>query len=83
MTVVSVHTADAATQLTRSDLADYLGETFAALPTVDRSDLLRTLEAHQAPADVVDLVAARVPEGVRLQHLRSLWTYLGDLPVSR
>ena len=69
--------------LTRAELADYLRETFAALTTVGRHDLLRTLEAKKAPAEVIDLVAARVPDGVRLQHLRALWVYLADLPVSR
>ena len=69
--------------VTRVELADYLAETFEALPTVERSDMLRTLEKKNAPADVVNLVAARVPDGVRLHHMRMLWAYLGDLPLSR
>lgn len=69
--------------VTRAELADYLDETFEALPTVGRHDVLRTLEAKNAPADVVSLVAARIPDGVRLHHMRALWGYLGDLPISR
>jgi hypothetical protein len=41
------------------------------------------LAAHEAPANLRDLVASRVPEGTRLGGLDDLWEYLGDLPEGR
>ena len=41
------------------------------------------LAAHEAPAELRDLVARRVPEGTRLGRLEDLWEYLGDLPEGR
>jgi hypothetical protein len=32
---------------------------------------------------MIDLVGERVPEGTRMREMRTLWHYLGDLPLDR
>lgn len=69
--------------ITRQELAEYVGETFEKLGLVERSNIIRVLEYKGAPREAIDLVAERVPEGVRMTEMRVLWHYLGDVPVDR
>ncbi|HEX2044311.1 MAG TPA: hypothetical protein VHF23_01650 [Gaiellaceae bacterium] len=69
--------------MTRREVADYVGNAFELLGTLDRRELVEMLAAHEAPAELRDLVSSRVPEGTRLGRLEDLWQYLGDLPEGR
>lgn len=68
---------------TRQDVADYLRPTFEELGIVERDDALSALRERGAPAEMIQAVAAALPEGTRLQELRSLWEYLRDIPMAR
>lgn len=69
--------------ITRQELAEYVQGTFEKLGLVERSTILNALEYKGAPREAIELVAERVPEGVRMTEMRVLWHYLGDVPVDR
>lgn len=73
---------EAATRYTRQDIAGYLGNVFDRFGIVHRDNLLRVLAENDAPGELVDLVAARVPVGSRFPDMRTLWTYLRDVPLA-
>lgn len=67
---------------TRREVAAHAADVFGRGPLTGRK-LVDELTARNAPADLIHLMAERVPADEQLSEVRSLWRYLGDLPVDR
>lgn len=68
---------------TRPEIGEYLRERFERPGLTRREDVLKELSDKDAPQEMIDLVAARIPEGTWLTDMRALWVYLRDVPLER
>jgi hypothetical protein len=71
-----------AERFTRRELVQYLEGAFAG-GGANRDEALEVLIGNRAPAGLVALFRERVPAQTRLQSVRALWDYFGDLPLER
>lgn len=72
-----------AEQYTRRELVAYLDGAFAGTGGAGREEALAALAANGAPAGLISLFRGRVPAETRLQGVRALWQFFGDLPLER
>lgn len=68
---------------TRPEIAEFLRERFERPGLVRREEVLEALSHKDAPQEMIDLLAARIPHGTWLTDMRALWVYLRDVPLER
>lgn len=63
---------------TLREVAAHIAHAFEVAGSLDRSELVRVLEAHGAPPDLIELVHRRVPMDVRIRDLDSLCAFVPE-----